>query len=234
MNDKSCENCLTYRAGECLGRGLCDYYRPAPSKGAEEYWPRTMRSRGSYPGSGSSGLINIYNSSTKNTEYVSKKSATNGTRTDLKKQVDFCKINLNSIASINEIPYPLHGKVIAWISFEKLELPSGIKYRSKCLLQYNNYVLRVDEANPESREQRSILRGIYIIANHINKPNNIHIITDRDVLSDISADSSFIDEDLVRNIVKAYKEKGCTITELVLEDGKELILNQINDPILEI
>lgn len=86
MSEKSCESCLTYRAGECMGRGLCEFYKPAPTKG-KEYWPSVMRSRGTYTGSGDSGLFNIYdpNASGKNREIYDSSDTTPSMDVDNKK-----------------------------------------------------------------------------------------------------------------------------------------------------
>lgn len=42
MAEDSCKNCMTYRRGECLGKGLCEYYKPAPSLDNEDIksWPK--------------------------------------------------------------------------------------------------------------------------------------------------------------------------------------------------
>lgn len=47
MTEDSCKNCMTYRRGECLGKGLCEYYKPAPSLDNEDLknWPREFYQR---------------------------------------------------------------------------------------------------------------------------------------------------------------------------------------------
>lgn len=47
MADDSCRNCMTYRRGECLGKGLCEYYKPAPSLDNEDIknWPKEFYHR---------------------------------------------------------------------------------------------------------------------------------------------------------------------------------------------
>ena len=46
MAEKSCDNCMTRRKGDCWGGGLCSAYKPGPtiSKTELDNWPVVMRS----------------------------------------------------------------------------------------------------------------------------------------------------------------------------------------------
>jgi hypothetical protein len=43
---------MVYKQGDCIGREVCELYRPIPSSGGKDYWPGMRRSKSFYADEG--------------------------------------------------------------------------------------------------------------------------------------------------------------------------------------
>ena len=153
---------------------------------------------------------------------------------DLVKTVAFHKKCYDNPGSVDILLRYLHGKVIAWVSCKESKTTVGCKFNPNCLLQLDNHVLPVYAITFENSEELAMLRGMYEIAGHITKPCSVYLVTDRDLFNGCESELTVRQDDFLSKSVIAFNEKGCSITELVIKDGKELIYKQVEKPVTDI
>ena len=215
MSDRSCQNCMIFKQGECLGKGLCESYKPAPVADPKEFWPASMRSRSSYAGSRKNDYDWVYESKPKKNNEAPKEA-------EYVRELDYHLEKYNNPGSIEKLLRFLNGKVIAWISFESYQVASGIRYKASCLLQYRENVLGVKTDTPQKWIERAMLDGLHEIAEHITKPGTVYVVTDR-----ILFDKTAKNDDLRQRAVLTLRNKGCRITEILVKGSTELIHEQV-------
>ena len=240
MGDESCHSCMIYKQGDCIGQGLCELYRPIPTSGAKDFWPKTMRSRSNYAGNinynyGSSkqSATTKNNNSSKESKPV-KKSQADWKKKDYVKELNITRKHIENPGSADALLCFLFGQVIAWISYDEVQVASGIKYTPKCMLQLKDHILKVDCYGSEKDLIRAMFRGMIEVANHITKPCTVNYVIDRTMLDGIKVSTAERNDDLLCKIMTILDKKKCHITEIVIKEGTDLIKKQIENPITSV
>ncbi len=240
MGDKSCRTCMVFKQGDCLGRKICEFYRPIPSSEGIEYWPKTMRSRSSYAGS------NNYQYDRGKNFAPTKKNGTKKRYDPIKHvQVDWKKKEYDKVLGIKRkrIDCPrsasvllryLYDEVVAWISYEEVQIDFRIEYAPNCMLQLNNHILQIDHVVTERNPTRAMFRGVLDVTAHITKPCMIIFVVDRVMFDGVKVNTPVKNDDLLCKALTVIIDKRCHLTELVVNGGTELIYNQIQKPVTDI
>ncbi|SHN53888.1 Probable zinc-ribbon domain-containing protein [Butyrivibrio hungatei DSM 14810] len=240
MGDDSCRSCMEYKQGECIGHEICELYRPIPTSGGKDYWPKTMRSRSSY--AGSSGSSYVYAKDSKLPKTISTKKKYDPiwhVQVDWKKK-DYDKVlgirrkRADCPKTVTAILRYLDGKVIAWISYEEIQVASGMKYVPKCMLQLNNNTLKIEHEGIEQDPTRAMFHGLLDVTSHITKPCMIFFVVDRPLFDGVKVNTPVRNDDLLCKALTIIVDKKCHLTELVVKDGTGLIKEQIENPVTNI
>ena len=234
---------MDYKKGECIGQGLCDFYRPAPENG-KDYWPKIMRSRSYYAAKDNYFEANGYDSpirlnqvsgsdkkekspkpakpavaAVKAPKFKASKSAD--------RAIDFHTEHLNDATTLEELLKYLDGKVIAWISYEESQMAAGVKYKPKCLMQYKDHYLPVSSIITQNSVERALLSGVCAIASRIVKPCQVYVVTDRPLLDGLEASVSMKDGDLLYVAAGIFEKAECSVAQVRIDGATELIRGQI-------
>lgn len=222
MSGESCQNCMAYRRGECIGKGLCEYYKPAPSfdEDMQKKWPKTMRHHSSYAGSRGSD----YN--------YTKEPKLKPKRRPLKDNpladINYEQKVLGDETTVNIILRKFHECLLIWVSCDKEKTSSHRKYRGRCLLQYKDHCKKM-ESFPEVRRERAMAQALHMSVSHITKPCKVCIIADYILLGDMEySDKS--DLDLLKGIASVLRKKNCDVTEVVMKGCTDIIHRQVINP----
>ena len=256
LDEKNCKNCKEYRRGDCLGRELCEFYEPAPSE-KKEYWPKTMRSRYSYAGSEASdryitGLGNQKAPEKQGNKSIGKErggiESTALAKNSVKKELT---VNKSSswksqwMASENEYKHERYsrpdkverilrkckGKFLIWVSIETLQNGTECKYLSKCLLLLDHNWLLAESGISDKSENHAMRRAIIMAIEHIKRSCDVYIVVDRDILFGFNSIQPYYRDDLLDKIFRAFREHGCNITEIEIQNGTNMIRNQVANPV---
>ena len=244
MSDNSCQNCMTYRRGECLGKGLCEYYKPAPSFDEEmqKNWPKTMRHHSSYAGTHGSKSDwsepkkkvswGRKSEPKKEKKYVPKPQDTSE-YDKLSKRVNLKLLRVNDIDSVMQaaiLENQLYREdVIVWMTLDRLTINSQVSFKCQCLLQYKDHCMTVD--GPVSRTKLEAMRlGLRdVIEDHIKMKCHLYIVTDRDLFGEPRFMNNK-DRSLLEQLLKSCKSKGCTLCQLWLDNYADMIRKQVKNP----